>query len=270
MGTGSRRSGTGGRRRSLSRLPLLVLATLALAGALAPVAFASFPYSRNSNPTGYDDLYLNPGGPVPNDLGGNEFKFAATPDPANGPQINNNPLELNGVRGAHVFDAANVPTAFTHTTGRPDVTIALLDSGIKWNDAGAMNDLRKKIRLNKGELPKPANDGGTSLEGTPCSGYDASGSAYDLNNDSVFNVSDYACDSRVDLSDSRRVGPTGVLTPQDIIIAFSDGIDGTSGAPENNGYVDDIAGWDFLDNDNDPFDDVQYGHGTGEAEDSIA
>src|SRR5438034_1963010 len=34
------------------------------------------------------------------------------------------------------------------------------------------------------------------------------------------------------------------------------------------GYADDIAGWDFLDNDNDPFDDVQYGHGTGEAHDS--
>lgn len=49
------------------------------------------------------------------------------PHSANGPQINDNPLELNGVRGAHVFDAANVSTAFTETTGRPDVTIAILD-----------------------------------------------------------------------------------------------------------------------------------------------
>ena len=39
---------------------------------------------------------------------------------------------------------------------------------------------------------------------------------------------------------------------------------------DHNGYVDDIAGWDFLDDDNDPFDDVRYGHGTGEAEDSSA
>src|SRR5207249_12132342 len=31
-----------------------------------------------------------------------------------------------------------------------------------------------------------------------------------------------------------------------------------------------IAGWDFLQNDNDPYDDVQYGHGTGEALDSNA
>ena len=31
-----------------------------------------------------------------------------------------------------------------------------------------------------------------------------------------------------------------------------------------------MVGWDFLDDDNDPYDDVQYGHGTGEARDSTA
>ena len=56
-----------------------------------------------------------------------------------------------------------------------------------------------------------------------------------------------------------------MLDPQDILIAFSDGND-----DDDNGYVDDIVGWDFLDNDNDPYDDVQYGHGTGEARDSTA
>ena len=48
-----------------------------------------------------------------------------------------------------------------------------------------------------------------------------------------------------------------------MLIAFSDGTD-----DDSNGYVDDIVGWDFLDDDNDPFDDVQYGHGSGEARDS--
>ena len=56
-----------------------------------------------------------------------------------------------------------------------------------------------------------------------------------------------------------------MLDPQDVMIAFSDGKD-----DDSNGFVDDIAGWDFLDDDNDPFDDVQYGHGTGEARDSNA
>src|SRR3712207_45443 len=54
-----------------------------------------------------------------------------------------------------------------------------------------------------------------------------------------------------------------MLDPQDVLIAFSDGDD-----DDGNGYADDIAGWDFLDDDNDPFDDVQYGHGSGEARDS--
>ena len=54
-----------------------------------------------------------------------------------------------------------------------------------------------------------------------------------------------------------------LLDPQDVLIAFTDGAD-----DDANGFTDDVVGWDFLDDDNDPFDDVQYGHGTGEARDS--
>ena len=45
--------------------------------------------------------------------------------------------------------------AWRTTTGRPDVTVSVLDSGIKWNDFSAMWDLRKKTRLSKGELEQP-------------------------------------------------------------------------------------------------------------------
>jgi len=58
-------------------------------------------------------------------------------------------------------------------------------------------------------------------------------------------------------------GPPGVLTPEDVILAFSDGVD-----HDHNGYAGDIAGWNYVDNTNNPYDDVQYGHGTGEARDS--
>ena len=51
--------------------------------------------------------------------------------------------------------------------------------------------------------------------------------------------------------------------PEDLILAFSDGID-----HDHNGFANDIAGWNFVDNNNDPYDDVQYGHGTGEVQDS--
>src|SRR3954451_13179202 len=234
------------------RLIVLALATAALALA-APRAFAAFPYTRpGGNTHNYSDLYLN-AGETPNDLSGdgNTFKFAATADPANGPQINSNPYELFGERGAHVNDAdASAQTAWMTTTGRPDVSIAVLDSGIKWFDPGPMSDLRDKVRLNQRELPLPQHDLATAIShpGTNnCSTYQA---AYDANRDAVFNVEDYACDSRVaDVvqNDPRRAGPAGVLTPEDLIIAFSDGTDA-----DGNWFADDIAGWDFLDNDNDP------------------
>lgn len=244
-----------GRRAASGAILAAALGLLAAAPALG-----AFPYSRpGADLQDFTDLYLTD--QVPSDLcdDGNEFKYSASPDPDNA-LINSDPVELGGVRGAHVvdkdppgddcsnppLDASDEPTAFKVTLGRPDVSIAVLDSGIKWNDAGAMNDLRSKVRLNTAELPKP--EGCTE---------------YDCNGDLVVDVRDYQGDSRVDLADPRRVGPGGVMTPQDLLIAFSNGNDA-----DDNGFVDDIAGWDFLDNDNDAFDDVQYGHGTGEASDS--
>ena len=40
-----------------------------------------------------------------------------------------------------------------------------------------------------------------------------------------------------------------MIDPQDLILAFSDGVD-----DDANGYVDDICGWDIQEDDNDPFD----------------
>ena len=244
------------------RLVACTGALLALAGATAATAHAEFPYE------------LPPNG-VPNDLGGKlEWMYAATPEAGNEPN-NSTPGELGGVRGAHLVDAEDgVDTAWETTTGRPDVAIAVLDSGIKWNDAGAMVDLRNKTRLTRAEVPQPLHDRATPLEALPgaltCAGFAA---ADDANGDGVFSVSDYACDSRVEIDPAvreaegrpRGVGPADMLDPQDVLIAFTDGDD-----DDANGYADDIVGWDFLDDDNDPYDDVQYGHGTGEARDSTA
>jgi hypothetical protein len=255
----------------MTRGSVIGLAAVACVLAVAPPAMGAVPYARpGANTHDYTDLYLNPG-ETPNDLGGdgNSFKFAATNDPSNGPHINGNPVELNGVRGAHVDDASPAAqTAWMKTTGRPDVSIAVLDSGIKWNDARAMSDLRLKVRLNAGELPVPLHDLATAISNPGANHCSKYAEVHDANRDGVFNVDDYACDSRVAQvvqGDSRRAGPAGVLTPEDVIIAFSDGTDA-----DHNGFVDDIAGWDFLDDDNDPLDDVQYGHGTGEANDSSA
>jgi hypothetical protein len=242
----------------LRRILALAGATAVLVTAYALPASADFPYGSGSE-------HKLPPGVVPNDLSGdgNDWKFAATAE--SGSPLASDPKELFGVRGAHVVDTSpSVDTAWQTTTGRPDVTLSVLDSGIRWDERETMLDLREKIRLTKAELPTP-NVAGPAKEGVNCSSYGNVNDPNDANKDGVFNVLDYLCDSRVATNQPLSVGPGDLLDPQDLIIAFSDGTDA-----DGNGFVDDIAGWDFLDNDNDAYDDVHYGHGTGEAKDSNA
>jgi hypothetical protein len=134
----------------------------------------------------------------------------------------------------------SLDSAWQHTLGRDDVVIAVLDSGILWD----FPDLVKKIYLNPGELPLP--------EGS---------NVRDKNGDGIYNIDDYEGDSRV----GDRNG-NGILDPGDLILAFSNCRD-----DDGNGYVDDIAGYDFFEGshcgatagDNDPEDDVRFRHGTG-------
>ncbi len=233
---------------------LLVLLAASLA---ASSADATFPYPAPPSGTPPQDYaaycFLPTTSPPvrPSDFsGGTAWKF--TSDQSGDPTIDSSPAELFGVTGM------SVDLAWQITTGRPDVTLAVLDSGIKWNDVGAMTDLANKVRLNRGELPLPEDASGHTRPELP--GTFLNPDSYDLNDDGVFNAADYAADPRV----GDRNG-NGLIDPQDLILAFSDGTDA-----DGNGYVDDIAGWNFLDDDNDPFDEVQYGHGTGEAEDSTA
>jgi hypothetical protein len=244
-------------------------ALAAMTGAAAP-ASADFPY----RPAGGDPLdfsaYRVSLGVAPDDIKGddNDWKLASTSESGTNSA---SARELFGVRGAHVVDDNNVRSAWMTTTGRPDVTIAVLDSGIKWDDHNAMHDLRLKVRLNRGELPVPQTTGPTRDATVAAScplGTPNPNDAHDVNGDGIFNLTDYACDPRVTLTGTPRVGDAGYMTPQDVIIAFSQG--SFHGDGDGNGYVDDIAGWDFLDDDNDAYDDVQYGHGTGEALDSVA
>ena len=130
----------------------------------------------------------------------------------------------------------NVVRAWRITTGRPDVVIAILDSGIRWNKA----DLAASVALNEAELPVPVG----------CAEHDCNGDGFV---------------SIVDFTGTPDRNGNGLLDGQDLIYEYSDGID-----DDNNGYVDDIAGWDFYQDDNDPFDDVDHGHGTSRAEEMVA
>jgi subtilase family protein/hemolysin type calcium-binding protein len=144
----------------------------------------------------------------------------------------------------------NASGAWKLERGRPEAAIAILDTGIKWDH----EELRTQVRLNRGELPKPSEVGASC----PLQGPDP----YDCNGDGAFNVLDYE-GSTV----SPTAGPHGSpqLDPEDLIATFSDGTDA-----DGNGFVDDIAGWDFFDNDNDPYDASSYfaatNHGSGRAD----
>jgi hypothetical protein len=137
--------------------------------------------------------------------------------------------------------------AWKRSTGTPSVQVAILDTGIRWDRGG----LRRQVALNRDELPFP--------EGC---------SQYDCNGDGAFNVDDYANDSRVSNSAGVHPESDSILDASDLIAVFSDGTDADS-----NGYVDDIAGWDFFDDDNDPYDASSYSsasnHGSGRSAEAI-
>ncbi len=194
----------------------------------------------------------------------------------------NTPEQLYGVSGI------SADKAWQYTTGDPHVLIAVLDCGIKWDD----HELADKIHLNYRELPPPYN---TSLVAggfvTGCTCHTATGdvpattacvagggyynlSCYDWNGDHVFNIADYDASQGgagyalyngspqqvIDMNGN------GFIDPEDLILLFGqDGVDA-----DGNGYARDIAGWNFRDNNNDPWDINRFGHGTGEAEDSSA
>jgi hypothetical protein len=162
----------------------------------------------------------------------------------------------------------NAAGAWKLERGRPEAVVAILDTGIDWSEPG----LRDKIHLNTGELPYPENADGSSC------------GAYDCNGDGIVNVEDYAHDPRVSLSYPGRTGPAGLLTAQDLIHAFGDCqldatthlvvqcVSGQHFDNDHNGFANDIAGWNFFDNNNDPTDLSSYfaahHHGTGRALDA--
>ncbi|MFH1469073.1 MAG: FG-GAP-like repeat-containing protein [Pseudomonadota bacterium] len=136
--------------------------------------------------------------------------------------------------------------AWRTSTGSTAIVVAVLDSGIKWDN----ERLLEKHWLNVAELPLPQLADGSEAPD------------YDVDGNGVVNIRDYADDPRVDIAAGDDAADA-LLDPSDLIWTFSDGVD-----DDGNGFVDDIAGWDFMWNDNDPYDDTRYGHGTGESEDS--
>ena len=141
-----------------------------------------------------------------------------------------------------------------YTIGRSDTVIAYIEGGINWHSGDAA-ELTNRVYINRGELPIPC-------AGNPCSDvFGGTFAQYDLNHDGTFNIKDYATDPRV----SEQNG-NGVLDPEDLIVLFSNGADNDA-----NGYTDDISGWDFYSNQNDPATvDTAYTHANSQMKQAAA
>ena len=152
----------------------------------------------------------------------------------------------NDLSYASQYALANtaVANAWATTTGSAAVVVADIDTGADYTH----QDLYSNVWINQAEIPSAYKSELVDADG------DGVISFYDLN-------------STQDRSFMTDVNKNGYIDAGDLLASTSkggwaDGINGKSNA--NDVYTDDIVGWDFAENDNNPFDDgnANSGHGT--------
>src|SRR4051812_14555696 len=137
-----------------------------------------------------------------------------------------------------------VDDAWDVTRGSATVIAAEIDTGIDYTHP----DLYKNIWINQAEIPADVH---SRIHDTD---HDGRVSFWDLNDSANAGVvADNNRNGYIDAGDLLRPVAQG---------GWEDGINGKNNA--NDVYTDDIVGWDFAQNDNDPFDGgyANVGHGT--------
>ena len=164
----------------------------------------------------------------------------------------------------------SVDLAWKKTRGAGTV-IAYLENGVNWKKDDA-RDLIDSAYINVGELPYPQDATGRD-HGT-----------YNLNGSGHINVEQYVQDPRI----HRPYLNGSSITPEDLVVAFGHckldasthqiiplpgAHTGAAGCPDadqfdndGNGYANDVAGWNFVENTNDTQDEEQgYSHANQQA-----
>ncbi|MCL4448259.1 MAG: hypothetical protein M1483_05650 [Actinobacteria bacterium] len=144
------------------------------------------------------------------------------------------------------------------TTGSSHILIAYIEGGINWH-LGEAKSLVNNIYVNWHELPVPCVGETVSTAVMTVNGkrencslvYSNNFANYDLDHDGVINANEWSSDPRV-----HDVNHNGYIDPEDLIAAFSNNMN-----HDHSGYPNDISGWDFYDNQNDPATvDAAYSH----------
>jgi hypothetical protein len=232
-------------RGRLRGWPVGVVAAATLAGSSAAALAAGFPLAAPNDP-GYNPVELGYPASCLRQSVNSEQHYLYSFMPRCAP-FAHDPENASGMSIDKAWS--------TFTTGQPDIVLAYVEGGINWHDSD-VRDLANKVFINAGELPWPQDASGNE-HGT-----------YDLVSDGVVNADDYARDPRVQDSNGN-----GLIDPEDLIVAFghcqiTDRRIGPAGCPadgrfdnDDNGFANDVSGWDFYDHQNDPATyDATYGH----------
>lgn len=136
------------------------------------------------------------------------------------------------------------------TSGSPHILVAYIEGGINLHDSSFAKAIDSSLYVNWHELPVPCKGSSISTavmivsgKTMPCSLYYSDNPAdYNINATGVINALQWANDPRVNDSNGN-----GVIDPEDLITAFSNNVN-----HDKDGFANDIFGWDFYENQNDP------------------